>query len=632
LAMRDNAGTCTLASDMPMESVMLEIITGVAPGAKVVLVRFHWLRSIILLLGSLAALGSVMSGKASAKPMPNNPVVSATGFANLSSAVAANAGSSATLLISTQMKVNDLTTPAGLTLKLVSNGSIAVAQGKTVYLGGPLEAERRKIFNGPGRVRFAPSSTAMVYPEWWGAGDGLQSAAAIQSAIDSLEKGEVRLSSSTYILDRRRRIRFTGSVAGVDAILSPKSRVSIVGEGNESILKVADNFTASGDYVVIAPLHGEPISDVSLKNFSIDGNGFYNLVKGSTGGLVRRAMAIWLFSGRNIRIDGVNFINQPGRNVVKFGNDSMAYLVTDSTIENCTFTNMGGAIPGNRNQNDHSTVYVSGRNVTLRNNRLSNPEPHDANRSPAVVVAGLEIHGYDMTVSNNRVENYSTGGYIVADGFVAAANQRWTGNEFINMTKMGISLWSVQKVKKIVIEGNTIRLNGELDQCVAGIFQSFFPPDTTMGFDDLKISGNMISGGKARRGTVWNGISLTAVTNTVISGNAIDNVSGGGIVIYGNKHRPLDCTNIVIEGNTVRDTGFNRYGAYPYAIDISNDGKGRFADIRVTGNSIQSSGFSPAMRGIRVGGGGQVSGVRVDGTNRFSGIAAEHRISGTVSE
>jgi len=587
---------------------------------------------IIALFSAVAGLGWVVPHSTFATPVPQTPLVSAAAFANLSSAVAAHAGTPATLHIVTRMKVNNLTVPPRLTLRLSGNGGVDVTDGKTLYLRGPLEAERRKIFNGPGSVRFAPTSTAKVYPEWWGAGNGLLSAAAIQSAIDSLESGEVRLSASTYLLDRRRRIRFTGGVAGVDAILTPKSRVSIVGEGNASILKVADNFTSAGDYVVIAPLHGESIADVSFENFSIDGNGLHNLVKGSTGSLVRRAMAIWLFSGRNIRIDGVNFIDHPGRNVVKFGNDSMAYLVTDSTIENCTFNNMGGAIQGNRNQNDHSTVYVSGRNVTITNNRLSNPEPHDANRSPAVVVAGLEIHGYDMTVSGNRVENYSTGGYIVADGAVAADNQRWTGNSFINMTKMGISLWSVQKATKTIIEGNTIRLNGEMDQCVAGIFQSFFPPDTTMGFDDLKISGNTISGGKARRGTVWNGISLTAVTNTVIRDNAIDNVSGGGIVIYGNKHRPLDCTDIVIEGNTLRDTGFNRFGAYPYAIDISNDGKGRFADIRVTGNSIQSSGFSPTMRGIRVGGKGEISRMQVDETNRFSGIAAEHRVTSTVSK
>jgi hypothetical protein len=387
-----------------------------------------------------------------------------------------------------------------------------------------------------------------------------------------------------------------------------------------------DNFTTGGDYVIFAPLKGESVSDVSFRNFRIDGNGSRNLVKGSTGNRIRRAMAVWLFAGRNIRIEGVWFDNHPGTNVVKFGSDSLSYLVTDSIIENCTFGNMGGAINGNRSQSDHSTLYVSGRNVTIQNNRLYNAEPFDENGPPVSVVAGIETHGFDIAVSGNSVENYSTGGYIVADDHVAAANQKWSGNSFVNMTKIGISLWSIQKAQNIVIDHNTIKLYGEQDQCVAGVYQPLVPPDTTMGFDALTISGNTISGGKAKRGTVWNGIQLTAATNAVIRENTIDTVSGAGILLYGNRNLHLDVTNITIEGNIVRDTGFNLYGAYPYAIEISNEGNGTFADILLSGNTIESSGFSPGMRGIRVEGKGAILRAVIDDSNRFTGIAEEHRV------
>jgi len=583
----------------------------------------------LLLTFSFSTWGTASDKRVPAHSSIKIVTVEASKFTSFSSAVSSLGRRKVTISISTHQKVNNLSIPSNIRLQITGKGTINVARGKTLVVNGPLEAPGAKVFEGDGTVRFTLTSTTKVYPEWWGAGDGVQSAVAIQSAINSLEKGEVHLSGGTYLLDRRRRIRLVDSPDAVDTILVPKSGVSIVGEGYGSVLKIADNFTAGGDYVVFAPQKGEVVSDISFRNFRIDGNGTHNLVKGSTGKNIRRAMAIWLFAGKNVRVEGVWFENHPGMNVVKFGSDSLSYLVTDSVIENCVFYLVGGAIAGNRRQNDHSTLYISGRNVTVRNNRLSNPEPYSENGPPVAVVAGIEMHGYDMTVTGNRVENYGTGGYIVADGYVAAANQRWTGNTFINMTKIGISLWSIQKVKDIVIDSNTINLYGELDQCVAGIYQSLVPPDTSMGFDGLTISGNTITGGRAKRGgTVWNGIQLTAATNAVIRGNSIDTVSGAGILLYGNRHRPLDCANILIEGNTVRDTGFNGYGANPYAIDITNEGQGKFADIRVSGNVIKSSGFSPAMRGIRVEGKSPLSRVRVEETNRFAGIVEEHRIFG----
>jgi hypothetical protein len=583
----------------------------------------------LLALFAITACGT--SGPAAAGSAPALAVIQggsgAATFANLSAAVAGYGSVQATIQINTPQKANNLSIPANISLQFAGQGSIEVAAGKSVTLGGPFDAPLSRVFLGPGVVRFASGSLSRVHPEWWGAGDGLPSAPAIQSAIDSLEKGEVALSTGTYLLERRQRIRLIGSPDAVDTILVPKSGVSIVGGGYGSVLKVVDNFTAGGDYVLFAPLNAEPVSDVTFTNFRIDGNAPHNLVRGATGGLLRRAMAIWLFSGARVKVSGVWFEDQPGTNVVKFGSDSLSYLVTDSVVENCAFTRVGGAIAGNRGQADHSSLYVSGRNVTVQNNRLSNPQPLDENATPVAVVAGIEMHGFDLTVTGNRVENYGTGGYIVADGVVAAANQNWTKNSFVNMTKIGISLWSVQQAKNIVIDSNSITLLGGLDQCVAGIFQALVPPDTTMGFDGLSITGNTISGGSAKPGTVWNGIQLTAVSNAVISGNSIDTVSGGGILLYGNRMLPLDCRNILIQGNTVRDTGFNLFGAYPYAIDISNQGQGSFSDIRVVGNLLVNSGVAPAMSGIRVEGKGPMARVQVESSNLFTGIAAERQIS-----
>jgi len=539
-------------------------------------------------------------------------------FRNLSAATAHFGRAAATVTISAPQKVTTLTVPAGITLKLEGEGRLDVAAGGRLLINGPFSAPLRPVFGGSGQVAFGPAALHAVYPEWWDVDGGQGAAYAIQSAIDSLRQGDVHLSARTYLLNRRTRIALIGSPDAVDAVLIPKTGVNIRGEGYNSVLKVADNFTAGGDYVVFAPRRAEPTSSITFGNFRIDGNGSRNLVRGGRGGTLRRAMALWLFRGRDIRIEGVWFENHPGTNVVKFGSDNLSYLVTDSTVSGCSFSSVGAAIPGNRLQNDHSTLYISGRNVRVIDNRLSNPVPYDENGPPAAVVAGIEMHGDDMAVSGNQVKNYGTGGYIVGDGIVSARNQRWTGNRFINMTKLGISIWSVSAVADVLIDSNIITLDGTQDQCVAGIFQSIHQPDTTVGIDGLRISSNSISGLDVRPGTVWNGIQLTSARDAVVQDNVIERVSGAGILLYGVPGIPLDSRNIRIQGNVIRDTGFNRFGAHPYAIDLINNGRGRFEGLLVSGNRIESSlPLAGGMRGVRVQGSGHVAGVRIEGSNSF---------------
>lgn len=574
---------------------------------------------ITVFLGILACLTGVAATTVIAPVAEGNAVA---GRAMLSAASEARPSSGAVggnIEIMDHRDAAELALPEGTGLKIGEGGSIHVAAGTTLTINGPFEAPLRRVFTGPGRVVFGPSSINRVYPEWWGAGHDRESAAAIQDAIDSLARGEVFLSARTYLLNRRVPMRLVdGSRDRVSAVLVPKSGVSITGVGYSSVLMLPDGFTDGGDYAVFAPEKAEETSNITLSRFRIDGNGANNPVKGTSGTLVRRAMAVWLFRGSNITIDKVSFENQPGTNVVKLGSDSLSHLVTDSTISNSVFRNVGGAVAGNRAQADHSTIYVSGRKVTVCGNLLSNPLPHDENGPPVAVVAGIEMHGDDMTVSGNLVKNYSNGGYIVADGIVTARNQSWTGNRFESMTKLGISIWSVGRVEKVLIESNEITLNGALDQGVAGIFQSPYPPDTTAGIDGIIVRGNAIRGSDVNRGSVWNGIQFTAVKKAVIENNLIERISGAGILLYGVEGRKLDNRNVTITGNTVRDTGFNRYDAHPFAIDIFNSGQGRFEDLGISGNMLENSrSLSEGMRGIGVRGGGPMSGVVIDGTNSF---------------
>lgn len=593
---------------------------------KIDQIVFHLIVAITLCLSPLPWCTSLSAAASVGTDVFPGVAIEGRSFCNLSTAKAHIGQVVATVSITTPQTITDLSLPDNITLQLAENGRLDVTAGGRLRINGPFSAPLKPAFGGKGTVSFGPAALRAVHPEWWETNGGPDSASAIQAAIDSISQGDVLLSARTYVLNRRVRITLRGSTDMVDAILIPKTGVNIRGKGYSSVLKVADNFTAGGDYVIFAPRRAEPISAITFSNFRIDGNGSRNLVNGATAGLVRRAMAIWLFAGEDVRIEKVWFENHPGTNVVKFGSDSLSYLVTDSIITGCTFSSMGGAIPGNRRQSDHSTLYISGRNVRVTNNSLSNPAPYDENGPPAAVVAGIEMHGDDMVVSGNRVENYGTGGYIVGDGIVTARNQQWTGNRFTNMTKLGISIWSVSAVQNILIDSNAITLNGTLDQGVAGIFQSIYQPDTTVGIDSLRITNNTITGLDVRPGTVWNGIQLTAVRNAVLQNNVIERISGAGILLYGVPGIPLDCMNIEIRGNLIRDTGFNRFGAHPYAIDLINNGRGRFEGLQVSGNRIENSlPLAREMRGVHIQGTGPVHGVRIEASNSFINLKRRDR-------
>jgi len=97
-------------------------------------------------------------------------------------------------------------------------------------------------------------------------------------------------------------------------------------------------------------------------------------------------------------------------------------------------------------------------------------------------------------------------------------------------------------------------------------------------------------------------------------------------LILGNRSKPLDSRNVTIKNNLVRDTSFNKYGAYPYAIDITNEGLGRFDNINIIGNRIENkSSLAENMGGIVVKGKGPVTNVRIKAGNRFVNLKRTER-------
>jgi hypothetical protein len=99
---------------------------------------------------------------------------------------------------------SDLRLPRRVVLSLDPGAVLRPDAGVTLRLGGPLDAWPRRIFDGPGGLRFDAGSVEVVLPEWWGAvPDGeTDSTAPLARALSALD-GEVsrlRLAPGTYAL------------------------------------------------------------------------------------------------------------------------------------------------------------------------------------------------------------------------------------------------------------------------------------------------------------------------------------------------------------------------------------------------------------------------------------------------
>ena len=81
------------------------------------------------------------------------------------------------------------TIPTGTALSFTNGGAFVVAAGVTLTINGSLTAPAQHIFDGPGRVRFAPDSAVdRVLPQWFGAKPGGSDCTlAVQRAIESVQ-------------------------------------------------------------------------------------------------------------------------------------------------------------------------------------------------------------------------------------------------------------------------------------------------------------------------------------------------------------------------------------------------------------------------------------------------------------
>ncbi len=368
--------------------------------------------------------------------------------------------------------------------------------------------------------------------------DGVTDAsAAINSAIASLSQqggGTLQFGSGTYLVMVNPQAN--------EQVLQIQSNVRLLGSSDGStVIKMADK---QGPYQsligTIIPIH-----DVEIENITIDVNGENNPIRSASDKTAGIRDTIRIDKGPRIKIAGCTVLN--GVSVDTFDFNGTA---TDIEIANNKFPNVGQP-PGASYDFDESTILVHAARVWVHDNSMTaayGPGTPDAR-------TGIEIHGDDMTITNNTIDGYQMG--MIITGQAVSSNRQLYKNNVMNKVMYGIEIrstrWDGQKnqygMQNITIEDNQISLS-PFAWRRSGIVSSngssegiFLYEDLTspLPIDGLAILGNQITfptgSGTPEWGDTYSGGvvlwtqngDIVPISNLTISGNTITNALGAAI-------------------------------------------------------------------------------------------------------
>ncbi|WJH33910.1 hypothetical protein N6H14_28645 [Paenibacillus sp. CC-CFT747] len=404
--------------------------------------------------------------------------------------------------------------------------------------------------------------------------------------------------------------------------LTLKSKVSLLGEGPASTLKVIDN---PGNYfAVLTSSSSSVLQDVRISRLRIDQNPSNNPTSNidtanpPPGGNYYQ-FAVISYNYENIVIEDVRFDPCCGVNAVSFNN----VACRGATVSQCYFRFVRAA--GSPTY-DNTSIYINGWNHTVVDNQFY------SDVTTAKALGAIETHTGQSTIANNVTEGFSTGLNLQASSqTMSNCDMTVTGNTF-SQANQGIQLWALGNypIKNVTISGNTIRVDGAAHNrsTTAGICSAGSSSDTG-NFENLTITGNTIV---FKEETVYRsnlfessafGIGLTkpvAMSNILISNNVIINAPITGIHMgcpLSGKISTL--TNVGITGNVIvnaghypgvaesyragillRNTVSNAYvtdnsiiDTYPeskllYSIKL-NDSEGTYSEVEVKDNFIRAN-------------------------------------------
>ena len=309
----------------------------------------------------------------------------ANAYSTLNAALAAISSTQATLVIGKSCSVtSNVTVPANVTLDFQGQGVLAIANGVTLTISGPIKAPRRQIFTytGTGVAVFGNTNyQTWVYPEWTGAGVGVAAAANLDNINNAIllfpagGSGTIDFAGGIYDIDDQivtagRHLWFKG--AGTYAtILKQATASSLVHgirvTGTSKFLRVTD--LSINMAVALSADNGQKAITVDANNAShwtstagfvldvsnVNSDGF-NFGVYVDGG-VDQAVYLASVTGCNIRCTTIGAGN-PVSNCV--------------TLSNCLVATIDGNLFDNNTQGDHAVYCLQSSGLFIRQNRIRN--------------------------------------------------------------------------------------------------------------------------------------------------------------------------------------------------------------------------------------------------------------------
>jgi len=382
----------------------------------------------------------------------------------------------------------------------------------------------------------------------------------IQNTIDyaySLGGGNVLIPKGTFYLS---------SVQGIQSnMITPKPNVNIIGLGRQSILKVKNGMNGVGTkFNVIRHTSDNVVTEINnviFKDFTIDENGINNLIPS---GEFKDNVAIGIWKGKNIIIDNVQVLDNPGRQTFSLGANISPHSVENVIICNCNTSLTSRDV--NTFQTDHSTIYLQANNVFVSNNIINSDR-----------FTAIETHSSNANYNNNIIKKCSTAFNIVAT-VTDNVNSFITKNIIENASRFCI-FWSESgfELSNTNINDNVIRISSNSTH-------SFdISSNVNVDIDKIRIENNTLEYIGAIFTNNANCINIGIVSSLTIKNNQFYNFPSR-VISLGSIN---DSLNLFIEDNKIFDCCKGEIPSYNYPIALLS--LNTIKIITIKGNQIENT-------------------------------------------